>query len=271
MFEAFVTLTNLGDVLLIFLFLSVILVGAMGTAYLYGSRLHPKVKFMAFTETGIWILNMRLYMDRFPTRKDLLSILLGNFDAGFPISEFSYSYFQGQKVYICQIIDGRIFPLPMLNRLGYADVYVQHCPKCGKSTSEMQNMLSCPDCRAKLVMKSEKISAVRLHEMKFNPSIESRALYAMDLKNNLIPISEWLTMYDVGKRIAELMDRSELETQKLLDRHNPFLTVIIATLPMAIIILGFALAVYIIFIGLGSGLKETAQLLYESTKLLKGG
>lgn len=260
--------SNIMTSMMLLTLFSLTLLGVIVVIYLYASRMHPKERFLMFSKTGAWTRSIRLYNGKFPTEMDIMSLLLGKKNCGFPIELFDTEYFNGKKYYLAQYVEGRIFPLPFTNKLGYANIYVKFCPKCNISDWTMFPATRCQKCKELLAIRSEQIEATKLHELKFRPDLEKRAAFGLDVTKGYIPLQEWITMYDIGQKIAEEMDRSEYETKDILDKNNPILTVIIASLPMAIILAGFSLAIYLMFMGLGGEFSKGTENLLQAAQML---
>ncbi|MEO0132704.1 MAG: hypothetical protein ABIK73_07240 [candidate division WOR-3 bacterium] len=248
---------------------SLVILAASLSVYFFAGKIHPKVKFLVFSKTGAHTRSYRLYYGKYPTDLDIISILIGKKSTGFPITLFNYEFLNGKKYYLAQYYEGRLFPTDMANKLGYGDIIVKYCPKCETSDISLEPLSNCPKCKSKLDLRSEKILNVKLHELKFAPELEKRCVFKPDLANDtLIPLQEWLAMYDIGQKIAEEMERSENEAKEMIDK-NPFMTVLIATLPLAIILAGFSLAIYLMFMGLGGEFSRGSELLKEAALILK--
>jgi len=240
--------------------------------FVYFQTIHPKVTFKVYSRTGVHTKMYRLYYGKYPTDQDIFALLLGKRPVGFPIKWFKYDYFDGKFCYVAQFIDGRLFPLPIRPMLGMAQVQMKVCTSCKKSDKTLDVSLhACPDCKGKLEYQTLTLEATYLQEMKYDPEIETRALYSteIDQKGNRVPLSEWLIMYDIGAKIAEAMDKSDDETRHVLEQNNPFIAAILASAPLAIIMIAFGFASYIMWQGMGSNMSEIVRTMADITRMLK--
>jgi hypothetical protein len=256
--------------------------------YVYFSKIHPKKKFVVYSRTGIHNRTYRLYYGKVPTELDIMSLLLGQRPTGFPINWFHAEHYFGKKCYVGQFIEGRLFPLPLSNMLGFVTFTLKVCSnsECKFSDKTLSSdVKNCPKCKSVLKYDSIQISELELQELKFNPEFEKRAVYHTELdneENHHLPLSEWLIMYDVGAKIAEAMAQGVDETKHILDQNNPFITALIASAPLAIIMIGFGFSAYIMWQGMGQAFSaggtilsaasnnnlETAKIVYNTTLML---
>ena len=91
-------------------------------------------------------------------------------------------------------------------------------------------------------------------------------MYKVEIDNDKkLPLSEYVAMFDVGAKIAEAMSESTEETQGILNQNNPFVTAIIAALPLAVLMIGFGFAAYIMWTGMGNAISTAGTTLQTST------
>ena len=251
---------------------------AIGGAFMYVwfSRIHPKGKFKIYARTGVFTREYRLYYGKVPTELDIFSLLLGKRPVGFPITWFSHEFYEVKKFgifsamdkyFIAQSIDYRLFPLPLHDKLGVITFVMQKCPKCGISDKLWNSSLkNCPSCNEKLVYEPHAINALDLQRLKYNPETETRAIYSTEIdKDKMLPLAEYLAVYDVGAKIAEAMASNNDDNKQILDQNNPFITAIIESLPLAIIMIGFGVAAYVMWQGMGDSMNTGATLLKDAS------
>lgn len=271
----------------IFIALGIILGIAGVYSHVYFGRMHPKKKFKVYARTGVHDRAWRVWHGKIPTELDIFSLILGKKPVGFPLSWFKYDYYATKKYgflpsmemcYVAQSVENRIFPLPLTPMLGTATVVLKKCsdPVCGHSDRFWDYTIDkCTLCGQPLIYETMVVDNVYLQAMKFNPEIEKRALYTTELDKTgqrmLLPLGEFVAMYDVGSKIAEAMDISDMQTQQALSANNPMLTVLYAALPLTIIMIGFGLASFISWQSMGSTLVEAGKqtsLTMENMKII---
>lgn len=254
-------------ILLIFIAIATI-IAIIGFFFIfYFSKMHPKKGFKIHSRTGVHTRQYRLKDGKIPTELDIFSILLGKKQPGFPITWFKQNYYDGKQFYEAQYIEGRIMPLPLSDMLGTATVLLKKCKDCSESSRYWEeNIDKCPKCGGAIIFETETISNVTLQAIKFNPDVEVRAMYKVEIDNDKkLPLSEYVAMFDVGAKIAEAMSESTEETQGILNQNNPFVTAIIAALPLAVLMIGFGFAAYIMWTGMGNAISTAGTTLQTST------
>ena len=239
--------------------------------FFYANKLHPKKTFKVISKTGWHTKKFRLWYEKVPCNDDILTLMLGKIPVGFPISWFRTEYFDKSQFYIAQYAEGRIFPLPLKDKLGTVTATIKHCPKCNDSDRFWDGSVSvCDKCNEKLIFDPIVLDSVHLHRMKFNPEFETRAIYVPEVETDIgIPLAEYVRMFDVGAKIAEAITQSQMETKHVLDQQNPFMTVLLATLPLAIILIAFGFGAYIMWQGMGQNFQEGAKVLAPAAENLR--
>lgn len=258
-------LDAVGSLWIIIALASMLAVGGL-FMFFYFSKIHPKRLFKIYSKTGLHTRNYRLYWGKVPTEYDIFTLLLGKKPVGFPIEWFKYDYFDGKKAHVGQFIEGRLFPLPLRDMLGTTTFLVKKCKKCGAMNKYIDDdITNCPECKSKLLHEPVVLDNLLLQQLKFNPEIEERAIFTNELtKDKLMPLAEYIAIYDVGAKIAEAMATSDDDTKKILDQSNPFITALIATLPLAILMIGFGLSAYVMWQGMGDNLTRGSSILSQA-------
>lgn len=238
-----------------------VIIGIIGVfMFLYMNRMHPKKGFKVYSRTGVHTRSWRLYRGHTPTEADIFSILLGKKPIGFPISWFRREYYDKKEFVVCQYIDGRIIPLPLEDMLGNTQFVNKVCPNC-KEEGFNDEEKDCPKCGNKFEWQTVMLSALHLQRLKFSREIEQRRLYTEEITSDKrLPLSEYLELYDVGAKIAEAMTQNIDDTKAILDQNNPFITALIASLPLAIIMIGFGFSAYVMWMGMGDAMNTNAQM-----------
>lgn len=281
----------------LWIFIALAVIIAIGGLFMffYFQKIHPKTSFMVYARNGIFKRTYRLYYGKVPTELDIFSLLLGKRPTGFPLNWFRYEFVEGKrfglfsnldKMYIGQFLDGRLYPLPFGEMLGKITVMLKLCSNttCGNSNKYWgveEN--KCEKCGSKLSYETVALDALLLQGMKYNPDLIDKAYFTTELdKNKMLPLSEFIAIYDVGSKIAEAMASNNDDNQKILDQNNPFITALIASLPLAIIMIGFGVAAYVMWQGMGDSMntgmttmKDAAtinlkitEITYNTTKML---
>lgn len=236
-------------------------------SFFYFNNLHPIANFKIFSRTGTHTRKYRLFRGKVPTRMGIIELMLGKKPFGFLIANFKQDYYDGKQFYVAQYVDGRLFPLPLADVIDNQTFSCKICEKCRTSLKEWDSELTeCSECEGKLIFEPVVINGLDLHALKFNPELEKRYIYKMDIDGRKIPVSECAQVYDIGGKIAEQIAESTDVAQEIVDKHNPFLTVLIATAPMTIILLVFAFTGYIMWQANGQAFKEGADVLTTASE-----
>jgi len=271
---------GLDGVVLLFVLFAIAIIFVSLYFFLLFSKMHPKVFFKIYARNGVWTEARRLYGGKIPTKLSIIDIMLGFKAQGFPIKYFRQENFDRKFYYVAQSIEGRLFPLPLSDVVGNTIFYEFVCEnsECRTNTTpEGKKYFSpeekqCPVCFSEISVRSVAVNNLILHTLKFSPDIEKRALWRMDTQvepAKYIPISEFIQIYDIGAKIAEMMTEEQMETKTLLDQKNPVMTAIISALPMAILLFGFGVAAYLLWQGMGANFNEGAKALQTATENLK--
>ncbi|VVB58314.1 Uncharacterised protein [Candidatus Anstonella stagnisolia] len=267
---------NAPAVLLLLIGISGILAVIGSFFYMNVNKKHPKVNFLLLSKMGIITRGVRLFSGKTVSTVTAWELLLGKIPSGFRISDFTYEYVGTKKTYVGYWIDGRILPTTM--NFGNTQFTLIKCPKCGKSdaldTSWMKDkggILFCSDCDCPLKEEGILLDNVLLHALKFDPSLETRFIYFSEKIGDSIkkiPIQEWVSIYDIAARIGDIFTHEIRNVDNYVEKQNPLLTILMATVPYAIITLTMAVAIYVMWLGVNGQITQSAQLLLEAAKEL---
>ena len=273
---------NVGVWMWVFLGLSSI-AGVIGIfIFFYFERMHPKQRFMIRTAAGYQMKALRLYGHEIPTELDIITLLFGKRPRGFRLQYFNYEFISQPhpipffpptlaKTYVGEYIQGHLFPIPF--DAGTTQFVMRRCSKCQFSdrltTLDAPN---CPKCQGAWEEVPIILSNEDLQLLKYSPDSEQRQIFTMQTleKRGRLPLFEYIAIADVGKRALEMMDNTTSETKTVLDSNNPFITALIAALPLSITLILFAFGVFVMWQALGDSLtKGSEQMALASQNLIE--